>query len=110
MNSTNPAQHTPTPLYIEVDSKDGGALLFHDADGPFGYGRVLVAKVIGLNLKQGEEFAAFIVRACNNHERLVGMLGDAAMQLDRLTGPSLEVYARTFAALARAAINAEDSQ
>lgn len=34
----------------------------------------------------------------------MGLLKDAAMQLDRLEGDNLAVYARTFSALARAAI------
>lgn len=35
---------------------------------------------------------------------LLGLLEDAAFQLERLSGHNLEVYSRTFAALARAAI------
>ncbi len=48
--------------------------------------------------------AARLALAWNCHEEFKSMLADAALQLDRLTGESLEVYARTFAVLARAAL------
>ncbi len=44
------------------------------------------------------------ILAWNCHEEFKNMLADAALQLDRLTGESLEVYARTFAVMARAAL------
>ncbi len=101
------ARHTPEPWHHSADLPHHGCRLIHAADG------YLVADAGRITRRTGDEMdsnAARIV-ACVNACKgmndpaaeiaaLRGMLADAAVQLARLTGPALETYARTFAALA----------
>lgn len=49
--------------------------------------------------------ATYLVHAANVLPELVGMLKDAELQLGRLTGENLELYARAFSALASNMLN-----
>lgn len=99
-------QHTPGPWYFRPDDSSV------EAQTPTGYNfRVAnCADSFALDsetMKANAERIVACVNACEgipDPEKVIrnmkGMLEDAAFQLERLTGDNLEVYARTYAALA----------
>jgi hypothetical protein len=75
-------KHTPTPWTLEWECEDTGIL--KDANGEH------ITHINGSRYfddRQDEiahENAAFIVRACNSHDELVKVLGDAVRRLESL--------------------------
>lgn len=80
----------PKLIALPTQSKYGSAHIFVL---PEHYG-VFDATAPGMSPEKSLDRAKRLVSA-------VEMLRDGAMQFSRLTGPALETYARTFAALAR---------
>lgn len=102
--STAPRQHTPGPWVTGVCGEDG----WHMILGPktrfshaFGEAHTTSIAYISVSDSEAEDLAnARLIAAAPD---LLNLL-TAADRLDELTGENLAVYARTFAALARAAI------
>jgi hypothetical protein len=103
----NASQHTPEPWHHSADLPQHGCRLIHAADGYLVADAGRITRRTGAEMDSNARRIVACVNACAGMgdpaaeiAALRGMLADAALQLARLTGPALETYARTFAALA----------
>lgn len=70
---TNTAKHTPAPVnlpfsWCDNDGNNGDEITITDKENN------VVAQIFTPDLEESKEIAAFIVKAVNNHERLVEAL------------------------------------